>query len=86
VNIKDFIQENGSLVIPRVLVPFVDFTKVPEKRICKNCGLGFYARHGSQKFCPPEPGRKGSRCENTYNKRMKRQRQKEKEALKKVAK
>jgi hypothetical protein len=78
-NIKDFIQENGSLVIPKVFVPFVDFTRIPEKRICKECGLGFYARHGSQIFCPVEPGSIRSRCENNYNVRVKRRRSRAKE-------
>jgi hypothetical protein len=76
---EDFLLENGSLLIPKALVPFVGLREIPEKRICKNCGLEFYPRHRSQFFCPVEPGIKRSRCENTFNQRIKRQRRKERE-------
>jgi len=46
---------------------------------CKNCGALFETSHRSRKFCPPFPGRKRSTCENTYNQRMKRLRQKQKQ-------
>jgi hypothetical protein len=54
-----------------------------ESRIaeCKNCGLPFEVTHERQRFCPPKKGLKGSTCENTYNKRIKRNRKKEKEKL-----
>jgi hypothetical protein len=42
-----------------------------------DCNKLFIAQHGHQKFCAPLPGKKRSKCENTYNQRLKRQRQKE---------
>lgn len=39
---------------------------------CLNCGALFEPRHARQKFCSPLPGRKRSTCENTYNQRKKR--------------
>jgi hypothetical protein len=44
-----------------------------------DCNKLFIAQHGHQKFCAPLPGKKRSKCENTYNQRLKRQRQKEKQ-------
>lgn len=48
-----------------------------EFKICLNCGALFAPRHASQKFCSPLPGRKRSTCENTYNQRKKRLKNKE---------
>jgi hypothetical protein len=46
---------------------------------CEHCGFPFEVTHERQRFCSPLFGRKRSTCENTYNQRIKRQRQKEKQ-------
>jgi hypothetical protein len=48
-------------------------------KTCEHCGFPFEVTHERQRFCPPLFGRKRSTCENTYNQRIKRQRQKEKQ-------
>jgi hypothetical protein len=47
--------------------------------ICEHCGFPFEITHERQKFCPPMLGRKGSTCENTHNKKIKRERKKERQ-------
>jgi hypothetical protein len=47
-------------------------------KTCEHCGYPFEVTHERQRFCHPLKGRKRSTCENTYNQRIKRQRQKEK--------
>lgn len=48
--------------------------------LCKHCEFPFEITHERQIFCPPMLGRKGSTCENTFNKRIKRDRKKEKQS------
>lgn len=52
-----------------------------EYKTCEHCGKEFKVTHEKQRFCPTKPGRKRSTCENTYNQRIRRQRQKEKAPL-----
>jgi hypothetical protein len=52
------------------------FNEMKLKR-CEHCGYPFEATHERQRFCSPLFGRKRSTCENTYNQRLKRQRQKQ---------
>lgn len=53
----------------------IEITDV-EQGVCKHCAGTFVKTHGSQKFCPPLPGSKGSRCKNTFNQRLKRDKEK----------
>jgi hypothetical protein len=46
------------------------------KKQCKECGEWFYSAHGNQRFCPPTTTKR-SKCENTFNTRVKRQRLKD---------
>ena len=39
---------------------------------CEECKRVFIKNHGNQRFCPPTY-QKRSKCENTYNQRIKRQ-------------
>jgi hypothetical protein len=45
-----------------------------ERGFCEECGESFIKTHGRQRFCPPSSDIKRSRCENTFNQRLKRQR------------
>lgn len=62
-----------SIAYEQLIIAMIDDT--PFKR-CDNCGHPFELTHEGRRFCPPLPGRKRSRCENTYNQRLKRQKQK----------
>jgi hypothetical protein len=79
VNINKFVQEDGSLVIPKEMIEFVKFPKEIVLKKCLECGKEFYQTHEKEKFCPPLDTVR-SRCENRYNQRLKRQRRKEKES------
>ncbi|TYO97046.1 DUF6076 domain-containing protein [Desulfallas thermosapovorans] len=58
-----------------------------EYRQCPECGNLFVPEHGKQKFCPPVTDLKGNKltkrstCENTWNQRKKRERNKEKKVI-----
>ncbi|MEH7374459.1 hypothetical protein [Neobacillus drentensis] len=49
-----------------------------EYKHCKNdrCGNIFAVTHGNQDYCPPNPNKDRSRCENAYNRRLKYKRRK----------
>lgn len=49
-----------------------------EFKRCEFCGSLFEVMHKGRRFCPPLPDRKRSTCENTYNRRKQRQKQKQK--------
>lgn len=47
-----------------------------ELKRCENCGHIFESTHGKQRFCSPLPFKKRSSCENNYNQRLKRNKEK----------
>jgi hypothetical protein len=87
-------KENNKVIYKKRIVDAVSFNDLFEVaffqlrqlilkemnfRRCDNCQSPFEPVHERQRFCSPLFGRKRSTCENTFNQRIKRQRQKEKE-------